>query len=215
MTALTPPIDYFKKNAKQLLKSFAANDQVAVTRITNALVDTTNVTLMKAQHAVARESGFSKWEELIAANPIQLRLAITMAKHPSLSYFGFGVYGERKLSRDERVKQLKEVRAKLMANSHEVEKVVNWLQENILPIKTINTKCGSYSLKHIAENALDCYVANGSLIAAALILGYEMKTEWGSPNGYFGMSAKSIKLAILSNEGKRRESIHKRINVSH
>lgn len=59
--------------------------------------------------------------------------------------------------------------------------------------KTINTKIGSYGLKHHverwgAQNGMSTYVANGELIVAALLAGFEVKrSRTSGPNCYFNI----------------------------
>ncbi|HEX9366414.1 MAG TPA: hypothetical protein VF921_07295 [Vicinamibacterales bacterium] len=73
MSQLSLPIDYFKKTAKLLWKHVAGGDRLACQRaraVFNALAKTPDpqisaaFTLMRAQHVVAIEYGFGKWEEL-------------------------------------------------------------------------------------------------------------------------------------------------------
>jgi hypothetical protein len=57
--------------------------------------------------------------------------------------------------------------------------------------KTLNRKSSSYGLKHQAERFAGGYVANGTFIAAALVLGFTaQRTHPGSPNAWFNISSK-------------------------
>nr|WP_221378305.1 hypothetical protein [Actinoplanes polyasparticus] len=60
---------------------------------------------------------------------------------------------------------------------------------NVAAIKTPAT--GSYGMKHVVEDVLGEYVANGELIAAALMAGYPMRYD-GGPSATFGMSRRDV-----------------------
>jgi len=67
-----------------------------------------------------------------------------------------------------------------------------WLQKYAIKCKTMNTRDYSYSLKHQVEYSRldsggDYYVSNGSLILAALELGYSYKRVGDSPNAVFNL----------------------------
>ena len=70
--------------------------------------------------------------------------------------------------------------------------VANWLDKNISKRKTIDKSASSYHYKHIVENHIHHYVANGMLIAAAIACGYDMfYTSLCGPNAFFAWSLKS------------------------
>jgi len=98
------------------------------------------------------------------------------AKHPQLTQFGFGGKGE--------------------IRPEGVDLCIQWIfhHDGLDRRKTINTKIGSYGLKHAVEryyskdnkNEYDyTYIANGEFICAALYLGYKMKKS--GPNAYFNL----------------------------
>jgi hypothetical protein len=62
MTILLTQIDYFRREAKRLLRQVRAGDAEALARL----------------HQV--ECGFSKWEDLIKASALELQAAIAMKK---------------------------------------------------------------------------------------------------------------------------------------
>ena len=68
-----------------------------------------------------------------------------------------------------------------------------WLAKYATHRKTMNRYSNSYSLKHqvemtrLREHGGDYYVSNGSLIAAALALGYQCRRIRGTPNAIFAM----------------------------
>lgn len=71
----------------------------------------------------------------------------------------------------------------------EVELCYSWICENTTPRKTINTKYGSYYLKHVVERHYDHYIPNGAFIMAALLAGYN-SVIYNTMNGCFNMSFK-------------------------
>lgn len=65
-----------------------------------------------------------------------------------------------------------------------------WLRRNAAPRKTMNRFSSSYGLKHEVERTAGpgvFYVTNGSLIAAAVKLGYRCKRIGHTPNAVFNM----------------------------
>jgi hypothetical protein len=124
--------------------------------------------------------------------PLPLRaptvtFAEVLEQHPTLNCDGFGFgYG---LSRHEQRQQIERHRQDLISRTEIVQQVHDWLVVNIAPIKTPNT--GSYGLKHIAEDLLGKYIANGELITAALMAGYPMRHNHG-PNALFAMSSRDV-----------------------
>jgi len=71
----------------------------------------------------------------------------------------------------------------------EYKTVAEFLTNNISKIKTIDTSGSSYGYKHVVEDSIHHYVANGMLIAAALACDYKMK-YYNGPNAFFAWSKK-------------------------
>lgn len=78
MTKSTP-IEYFKKKAKKLFRQVRAGDPEALARVQRVLKDPTAVSLMRIQHVIAVEYGFSKWEDLIKGS-VELEAVIEKEK---------------------------------------------------------------------------------------------------------------------------------------
>ncbi len=203
MTDLSLPVDHFKKLAKTLNKKVGDAEPDACARVRAVYKDASEQTdaevasgfgLMRAQHVIAREHGFESWSALLASSGIEARLAITMARLPDLNNFGIGLFPDHyKKPKAEQQAIYEKNRADLRAAVEPVQQTVDWLRQNVEPIKTINTKHSSYGLKHLAEKEVEVgYITNGMFIAAAIIAGYEYRIEPGSPNVAFGMSEKSI-----------------------
>lgn len=72
MATQSSPIEYFKNEAKKLYKQVKADKADAKARVMRVLKDSEEITLMRVQHVVAVENGFSKWESLINASEIEL-----------------------------------------------------------------------------------------------------------------------------------------------
>lgn len=148
--------------------------------------------LQQVQHQVAVSAGYRSWEALLGANERDRQLAVAMDMEPELNRngFGAGAYGR---SLEERRADARAWRVELRSRAERVDEVRQWLVDNIDPRQTINPDVGSYGLKHTAERILGEYVANGELIAAAIIAGYPYRREGGgSPNARFGMSSRSV-----------------------
>lgn len=80
MTSKSTPIEYFKKAAKRLLRQVEAGEAEALARAKRVLKESEEISLMRAQHVVAVESGFPKWENLIQASADDLQAAISRLK---------------------------------------------------------------------------------------------------------------------------------------
>lgn len=117
-------------------------------------------------------------------------LVEVMDQHPRLTNHGFGIYRDPKDSAEDRSRKLEEGRRALAGDAERVGKIVDWLNQNVKTIKSINTRQSSYGLKHLAEDDIG-YVTNGAFIAACLIL--NVPTRPAPPNAYFGISERSIK----------------------
>jgi hypothetical protein len=109
-----------------------------------------------------------------------------MSEYPELTYFGFGKInglGER-WKTDEFSQQRKE----LESASEQVEASRAWIRMNCVKRKTINALIGSYSLKHVIEDAVNLYISNGACIAAFILEGYRVQhlAGWG-PNCAFNV----------------------------
>lgn len=93
-----------------------------------------------------------------------------LKKYPNLSASGFGAGNP--------------------INPEEVKLCIDWIRPRSIRIarKTINTKCSSYSWKHIVERSVGEYISNGAFICAALHLGFRMKKlDQISLNAFFNM----------------------------
>lgn len=172
-------VRYFKDRAKAQLRELRAEHD-------------SPLGLQQVQHQVAVDAGYRSWGELLAADEPDRRLAALMDSEPYLNVNGFGP-GAYTRNLQERREQFRQWRTELRSSSERVEMLCRWLVDNFESRKTINERAGSYTLKHLAEKDLGKYVANGQLIAAALIVGYPCRKGSGtSPNADFGMSARSI-----------------------
>lgn len=172
-------VRYFKSLAKSQLKELQSAGDA-------------RFGLQQVQHQVAVDAGYRSWDALLDADEPDRQLAMVMNREPRLNRFGFGP-GQFARTIQERRAQLAEWRGELRASASHVDEVREWLVLNIEPRQTINADAGSYGLKHLAESDLGAYVANGELIAAAIIAEYAYRSGAAdSPNAVFGMSSRSI-----------------------
>ncbi|HEY9373078.1 hypothetical protein [Streptomyces sp.] len=115
-------------------------------------------------------------------------LAKVMEQHEKLNDFGIGVFNPLRMTAEQRRAELAADREKLLRSEDLVTKTGLWLRDNITPIKT--PTAGSYTVKHVMEQATGAYATNGVFIAAALIVGYTFRYD--PPNVRFGMSERDL-----------------------
>lgn len=179
----------------------------------------------RAFSAFLRERGYVAEEGPLCIAAARIAIRNVMDAHPRLSHWGYGV-GRPKRKPDGKWESAKEHHARFIAEREQlvsdgpVEEFLRGLVlvQLIAPIKTINRRSGSYGLKHRAEN-LRCsypggtalgpaYVANGSLIVAAVHVGFTYKTfpddlGYEDVNVAFNMSQTSLDDALYRFLGSR------------
>jgi hypothetical protein len=139
-------------------------------------------------------------EHSFDAPPDRLRLSLaksgvwrSMDREPELSRFGYRASRDRNETFEEADARFQKSRAEMLDDgaAEEFLRAYAFLAK-FGRRKTINSKMGSYGLKHDAERSMGDYVANGILIAAALAMGYSaVRTHVGSPNAHFNISSKA------------------------
>lgn len=91
MTNTSTQIEYFKKEAKRLFKEVQANEAEALARVQRVLKDSEDISLMRIQHVIAVEYGFSQWTELTKTPANELQSAIAKSKtnrsYPNGQYY--------------------------------------------------------------------------------------------------------------------------------
>ncbi|MDD3668772.1 MAG: hypothetical protein PHX68_00520 [Alphaproteobacteria bacterium] len=191
-------IIYFKKLAKNLLNDYKKQKYSATLRVGKHLKNIDNFCLMKAQHIIAKEAGFSKWNELQQAPEQYLDYSKIINSNPMITYFGFGIYPRENESQLNQEKRFQTEREKLFNEYELVLKISNWLRMNICKTKTLNRRHTSYRYKHMMEQIFNItepthiYVSNGCFIIATILAGFAFqKCGKSSPNCYFNMSEKS------------------------
>lgn len=144
----------------------------------------------------------------------KVAMASVIEREPNLTHWGYRV-GERKRNDQGQRETPSEYSARLVEeqkNLFDDGAIEEFLQalaflSTLKPAKTISTAAHSYSLKHLAERSRcsyptgdpieKSYVANGSLIAAAIYSGFRYRTfkePWGySLNVTFNMSKSEIR----------------------
>ncbi|MCB0412285.1 MAG: hypothetical protein KDD22_07150 [Bdellovibrionales bacterium] len=93
MTTTSTQIEFFKREAKRLFKEVLAGNPEAKLRVSRVLKNSTNISLMRVQHAIAVESGFLKWDALISASEFDLRRAVTRCKNRTATPLGIFTRG--------------------------------------------------------------------------------------------------------------------------
>lgn len=113
--------------------------------------------------------------------------------HPTLNIFGFGCYGGDRTPRNKCQEQITTGRSQLLNDLDTFDWLCEWFRQ-IGEINSINTRWSSYTLKHTAERNMRRYVANGTLIAAAIYVGLNFRLVHNdSPNCYFNISTRGYK----------------------
>lgn len=184
--------------------------------------------------AFLRERDYDADERVLYVAAARVAIRKVMETEPRLSHWGYGV-GRRKRKPDGKWENAKEHHARFLVEREQLlsdPPVKEFLRSLVLvqliaPIKTINRRSGSHGLKHRAEN-LKCtypggatlgpdYVANGSLIVAAVHERFTYKTfldhlGYEDVNVAFNMSQTSLDDALyrfLGSRGLTEDSKHR------
>ena len=123
---------------------------------------------------------------------IHAKIKAVLARYPTLNYFGFGLYEQRRYSSSEQKALIEKGQQELLDKADEVKFVVEWLSD-VVKTKSTNPSCNSYRLKHQSEKAFlpKKYLSNGAFITGALIAGFTAKQT--GPNASFNMSKLSLR----------------------
>ena len=81
---MTKYIEYFQVEAKCLLKDFKKNLPEAKSRCETYFSGKSDLSLMNAQHVIAKEHGFDSWNDLIKQEPHKLAESLIVAKNKTL-----------------------------------------------------------------------------------------------------------------------------------
>lgn len=188
-------VRFFKDHAKSQLRAAREGHPSAAATLAGLRPGAEPPTLQQVQHHVAVRAGYPSWVGLLHAPEPDRQLAVVMTREPRLTSFGIGAGAFHRI-REERLAAFASGRAELRASADRVAEVTTWLMANIAPIRTINRDWTSYQHKHMVERVIGRYVANGELIAAAIIAAYPYRHEgWDSPNVCFAMSTRSVRAA--------------------
>ena len=91
MTSLSFPIEYFKKQAKELCKQAQNNDLKSVARIHHVFTDKENLCLARAQHVVAVEHGYigadGQWIQSLPFQPHPFLVGVKSAALHKITYY--------------------------------------------------------------------------------------------------------------------------------
>ncbi len=94
-------IDFFREEAKRLLKSLKNNDKDAKKRCFTVFGDREDLSLMNIQHVIAKEYGFESWNDLIKQDPFKLAEVLVFAKNKTINT-PFKKFGSNNVSSAER-----------------------------------------------------------------------------------------------------------------
>lgn len=90
-------------------------------------------------------------------------------------------------------------------NTKDKNKLLKWIKENFIPIKSTNYKCGtSYGLKHLIQYQEGLYVTNEQFKKAMLLCGFKPGNPYNR-NWNFNISQKS-KAFIGGNKNARNKT---------
>lgn len=118
-----------------------------------------------------------------------------MDKEPELVDRGIGVHVEKDGNRDEAYNRGREL---LLGEVEPFNAACNWLDKQARTKKVNENAPNSYTLKHCAErwdkaiNDGYGYISNGTLIAAAIHLGFKYKKYPDSPSVHLNISKKLV-----------------------
>lgn len=116
-------------------------------------------------------------------------LRAVMEAEPQLNIAGLGSRKLPEQTPEEYETSVSRLKAELADSVESFEKVCAWLSG--LERSDINTTRSSYGWKHVAEQRLGSYVANGVLIAAAIHCKIPYRRIPDTPNAYLGISEAS------------------------
>ena len=133
-----------------------------------------------------------------------------MESQPLLTYFGFGIFGERDKSPEQREPEFQHNRESMLG-SLAIEEFIRACEflEQVPRRSTINRDRSSYGLKHEAERfhreqgVDNPYVANGMFIAAAICLGFKIKQN--GPNAHLNVSTRRPRLLRNGRMSRRKD----------
>ena len=124
----------------------------------------------------------------------RLKIEAVIAAIPPLTSFGVGVFDRQRLTDAECLAQLRQGRAELLEDTETFTAVRDWLYGSIwCKRQSINKRHSSYGVKHLAEQVLGDYVANGTFIAAAIASHLDYQLIPDSPNVWFNLSTPWLK----------------------
>lgn len=173
---MSQQIEFFKSESKKLFKQYKFQESKAVNRVQKHIKNADGFCLARAQHVVAREAGFGRWEELAHANTDRLRFGTILYKNPLLTETeGWAYPGHR-------VNPYKESDRQSLINNYDwVMRIVSWLRENnICPPDDVDDidyfhtgpgkDCFSRLFAHLYNEPYK-YTGTGLVIVAFMMLG--------------------------------------------
>jgi hypothetical protein len=113
-----------------------------------------------------------------------------LAQEPMLNDFGFGAFGWRSLTPEERAAAMAKDRERIREPGSLAQFLAarRWLA-GFAKLKSLNQRGSSYGLKHHAAHDIG-YVTNGVFIAAAIAEGFRVqRIRFDGPNAWFNIAS--------------------------
>jgi hypothetical protein len=152
------------------------------------------------------DSTLVTWNPLLRTTTSEAKALIktALASPFFVTHDGLGITYNHRETPTERRARFDSERASLVNAIDEVAASADWIK-NLSPIKSFNRNRSSYGYKHMVERWFNdylsagkpgdnyVYVANGSFIAAAIGLGFNVREiSSGSINAFFNFSERSV-----------------------
>jgi hypothetical protein len=122
-------------------------------------------------------------------------IAKVIQREPRLTSHGLGIFhypGQKPPSHHSLYQAFLAEQEELLNAEKKCTAICAWLT-GVVTRKTINSKVGSYGLKHLCEREIGQYVTNGELIAACIHMGLTFTQEgFRSPNVCFNISSSTV-----------------------
>lgn len=173
---MSQQIDFFKLESKKLVKQYKSQESNAINRVQKYIKNMDDFCLARAQHVIAREAGFVRWEELVRASADRLHFGVILYKNPYLTMI------EGWSCPDDAVNPYRESdRRDVFLNYDWVMRIVSWLRENnICPPDDVDDidyfhtgpgkDCFSRLFVHLYNEPYK-YTGTGLVIVAFMMLG--------------------------------------------
>lgn len=175
---MSQQIDFFKSESKKLVKQYNSQEVEAIGRVQKHIRNMDVFCLARAQHVVAREAGFNRWEDLLHASANRLQFGVILYKNPLLTEIEGWSYPGHKIN------SYKESDRQSLINNYDwVMRIVSWLRTNNVcePVNSddeylfhtgTGKDCFSRLFVHLFNEPYK-YTGTGLVIAAFMMCGFK------------------------------------------